>query len=169
MMMEMITPIAIDEEIFGPKITMIIGPSATFGMAFRTTRYGSSTRARSGIHQRKVAIMAPSTVPRMKPTPVSSNVVHMWTQSEPSIHLLRKRSQMLEGELKSKGSIHSFLLAISHSAKKRMSSKSCKERANHARLRSCFRNCSCSCFILSKSLQLLPYILEEGWEVMVVA
>ena len=101
-------PIAIDEEIFGPKITMIIGPSATFGMAFRTTRYGSSTRARSGIHQRKVAIMAPSTVPRMKPTPVSSNVVHMWTQSEPSIHLLRKRSQMLEGELKSKGSIHSF-------------------------------------------------------------
>lgn len=148
---------------------MIIGPSATFGMAFRTTRYGSSTRARSGIHQRKVAIMAPSTVPRMKPTPVSSNVVHMWTKSEPSSHLLRKSSQMLEGELKSKGSIHSFLLAISHSAKKRMSSKSCKDRANHARLRSFFRNCSCSCFILSKSLQLLPYILEEGWEVMVVA
>ena len=70
-------PIAIDDEIFGPKITMMIGPSATFGMAFRTTRYGSSTRAKSGIHQRKVAMIAPSTVPRMKPIPVSSNVVHM--------------------------------------------------------------------------------------------
>lgn len=68
----------------------------------------------------------------MKPTPVSSNVVHMWTQSEPSIHFVKKRSQILEGELKSKGSIHSFLLAISHSAKKRTRSTSCKERANHA-------------------------------------
>ncbi len=77
MMMEMITPIAIDDEILGPKITMIIGPSATLGIAFRTTRYGSRTRAKSGIHQRNVAIIAPSTVPRMKPTPVSSSVVHM--------------------------------------------------------------------------------------------
>ncbi|EEL68450.1 ABC transporter permease protein [Bacillus mycoides] len=38
MMIEMITPIAIEDEIFGPKITMMIGPSATFGIAFRTTR-----------------------------------------------------------------------------------------------------------------------------------
>lgn len=36
MMMEMITPIAIDEEIFGPKMTMIIGPSAT--LAWRLGR-----------------------------------------------------------------------------------------------------------------------------------
>ena len=74
MMMEMITPIAIDEEIFGPKITMIIGPSAT--LAWRLGPRDMD-RARRGIHQRKVAIMAPSTVPRMKPTPVSSNVVHV--------------------------------------------------------------------------------------------
>ena len=32
-----------------------------------------------------------------------------------------------------------------------------------------FRNCSCSCFILSKSFQLLPYILKEGWEIVVMA
>ena len=38
MMMEMITPIAIEDEMFGPKITMMIGSSATFGIAFRTTR-----------------------------------------------------------------------------------------------------------------------------------
>ncbi len=84
-------------------------------------------------------------------------------------HFVKKRSQILEGELKSKGSIHSFLLAISHSAKKRISSKSCSERAIQARLRSFFRNCSCSCFILSKSFQLLPYILKEGWEIVVMA
>ena len=32
MMMEMITPIAIEDEMFGPKITMMIGPSATLAL-----------------------------------------------------------------------------------------------------------------------------------------
>ena len=101
MMMEMITPIAIEDEMFGPKITMMIDRVQL--LALHLGRRGKDqVRARSGIHQRNVAIIAPSTVPRMKPTPVSSNVVHMWTQSEPSIHFVKKRSQILEGELKSK-------------------------------------------------------------------
>ena len=47
MMMEMITPIAIDEEIFGPKMTMIIGPSAT--LAWRLGR-----RDMDQVHGREV-------------------------------------------------------------------------------------------------------------------
>ncbi len=48
MMIEMITPIAIDEEIFGPKITMIIGPSAT--LAWRLGRRDMDrVRGREGV------------------------------------------------------------------------------------------------------------------------
>lgn len=74
MMIEMIAPIAIMEDMLGPRATIKMGPSATFGMAFKITKYGSSTLDRKGDHQRIAARMVPKSVPRIKPRTVSESV-----------------------------------------------------------------------------------------------
>ncbi|MNR59012.1 hypothetical protein D3C85_1801690 [compost metagenome] len=58
----------------GPKPTINSGPSATFGMLFSTTMYGSSTLARNGTHQINAASSVPASVPSKKPITVSPTV-----------------------------------------------------------------------------------------------
>ena len=50
---------------------IIIGPNATFGKLFNTTKYGSATLAKNFDHQRIIAIPTPKIVPNPNPTIVS--------------------------------------------------------------------------------------------------
>ena len=78
------TPITTIDAMPAPIHTMSTGPSAIFGSAFSTTRYGSSTRLSFGIHQRSTAMSAPRSVPRRKPSTVSKSVVPTCSHREPS-------------------------------------------------------------------------------------
>ncbi len=74
MMMEMMAPIATIDVKLGPNATINIGPSATFGMELRTTKYGSNIFETKGDHHRIAARNVPKMVPRIKPNTVSDNV-----------------------------------------------------------------------------------------------
>ena len=78
------TPITTIDAVPAPIHTMRTGPSAIFGSAFSTTRYGSRMRFSFGIHHSSTANSAPSSVPRRKPSTVSKSVVPTCSQSEPS-------------------------------------------------------------------------------------
>ena len=53
---------------------MIIGPNATFGKLFNTTKYGSATLAKNFDHHKIIAIPTPNIVPNPNPTIVSYTV-----------------------------------------------------------------------------------------------
>ena len=53
---------------------MIIGPSATFGKLFSTTKNGSDTFAKNLDHHKIIAIATPIKVPSPNPTIVSYTV-----------------------------------------------------------------------------------------------
>lgn len=90
-----------------PAQTMMIGPKATFGRAFNTTKYGSSTAEIKSDHQRTMAIKAPSTVPKTNPTTVSKQEVPKCKNSVPSFARSIIHSTIREGLLIIKGSITS--------------------------------------------------------------
>ena len=54
-----------------PTQMIIIGPNATFGKLFNTTKYGSATFAKNLDHQRIIAIPTPKIVPSPNPIIVS--------------------------------------------------------------------------------------------------
>ena len=67
-----------------PTHKIIIGPSAIFGSEFKTTIYGSKIRLSFSLHQSKMAISVPPIVAMAKPKMVSSSVMPMCPQIEPS-------------------------------------------------------------------------------------
>src|SRR5690554_3355875 len=104
-MMEMIAPIAIIEVIVGPRATIKIGPKATFGIEFKTTKYGSNIFDKNGDHQRMAAKIVPRRVPKIKPNTVSLNVYPKSINRDPSVILATIKDHTLEGALKIRGSI----------------------------------------------------------------
>ena len=58
-----------------PHQMMIKGPSAIFGSAFKTTRYGSEILRKTSLHQSSSAIRYPATTAMKKPKSVSQSVV----------------------------------------------------------------------------------------------
>jgi len=115
---EIIAPIAIIDTYPVPKATIKIGPNATFGIAFKTTKYGSSMFERRSDHHKSAAIKTPKTVPIINPSTVSNNVTARLLNRLPSFILSKNRFQTFEGALKIKGSIQWLRLAISQNPKK---------------------------------------------------
>ena len=61
-----------------PHHTIMMGPSAIFGRALSTIRYGSKTRLKTSDHHRSRAINVPSTTAITKPRTVSYSVTPIW-------------------------------------------------------------------------------------------
>ena len=96
-----------------PTQTIIIGPSATFGRLFNTTRNGSLTLEIKLDHHNIVAIKTPSIVPKKKPISVSESVTPKCVK-----RLFEDKSfsvnNILLGLLVIKSSIISFSASHSH-------------------------------------------------------
>src|SRR5690625_3709978 len=95
-----------------------MGPSATFGIAFIMTRYGSIILESRGDDHNNDAVAIPSTVPMMKPRTVSKRGISTWVSNDPSENFVRSKSKIRDGELNNNGSIQYNRLAISQNAKK---------------------------------------------------
>src|SRR5699024_10203417 len=80
-------------------MTMIIGPRATFGIAFKTTKYGSDIFARLEENHKIEASIIPPIVPIKKPSKVPVEVTRTWIGSDPSAHFSMINVMILEGEL----------------------------------------------------------------------
>lgn len=77
-------PIAMIEGYPGPRATIRIGPKATFGIAFKITRYGSIIFENIGDHHSNAASKVPSRVPKIKPKIVSVKVTPRFDSNDPS-------------------------------------------------------------------------------------
>ena len=55
---------------------IIIGPNATFGKLFNTTKNGSETLLKKSDHHKSIAITVPINTPSKNPISVSSQVTH---------------------------------------------------------------------------------------------
>ncbi len=116
----MMAPIAMMLIKLGPSATIRIGPRATFGIAFKITRYGSKILASRLDHHNKAARHVPINVPSKKPSTVSNKVTPMCDSKEPSPSFSSNNCHTADGELKISGSIQPCLLEVSQPEKKRI-------------------------------------------------
>src|SRR5699024_10484195 len=105
MITEITAPIIIIDIYPGPSATIIIGPSATLGIAFRMTKYGSDILATRLDDQSTLAKMIPKIVPNKNPIIVSNKVTDKWSSIEPSGIFGYIYTVTLEGELNNNGSM----------------------------------------------------------------
>lgn len=153
--------IAIIEPGPAPIQTMNIGPRAVLGRALRTTRYGSRTLERKGLHHNNMAMTVPAAVPRRKPAAVSAIDVPAWSSRSPPASMEVNVLSMRPGLLKIKGSIAPHPAAISQAAKKMTRSMMRARWVSRSLRRICSRYRRREGDIPSGIyIKLLPYLVE---------
>ena len=122
-----------------PIQTMNTGPSAVFGSALSTTRYGSSTRESSSLHHRPMAMSVPKSVPSTKPTTTSRHDVPMCSQSSPEFCRPTSVCTTRDGLLTMKASTQPSRAESSHQPRNAASSRICSASTSRLRRRSARR------------------------------